>query len=80
MRESDQTGPSGKTLERPNHPKIELDVSPCGVLRESGGLQPFEKDSSSAIAGSCKDWDITGFLGADLLSENVRILCLVILV
>ncbi|KAM0011553.1 putative transcription factor MYB/SANT family [Helianthus debilis subsp. tardiflorus] len=57
-------GPSGKFLQRANHLKGDLDT---------GG-----KDSSApgglAIA-SLDDWDVSGHLGADLLSEAEKRLC-----
>lgn len=72
-------GPSGKVLQRPNHLKGEVDGSPCGVIRGLTGFHPGGKDSSSTItkqafSSSLDDWDITGFLGANLLSESVRML------
>ncbi|PON55396.1 Homeodomain-like [Parasponia andersonii] len=58
---------------KPNHLKGELDGSPRGVVRGSMDLHPSTKDSSLAtqsIASSLDDWDITGFAGADLLSDE----------
>ncbi|PON55049.1 Transcriptional adaptor [Trema orientale] len=78
IRESSQAGPSGKVLQKPNHLKGELDGSPRGVVRGSMDLHPGTKDSSLAmksIASSLDDWDITGFAGADLLSETEKQLC-----
>lgn len=76
VKESGQAGPSGKVLQRPNSLKGEVEVSPRGVVRGSTSLQPFGNDSYSTIASSLEDWDISGFVGADLLSETVRTLFL----
>lgn len=73
MKESGQAGPSGKTLQRPNSLKGEVDISPRGIMRASTGSQPFSKDTYSTITSSLDDWDISGFQGSDLLSETVRI-------
>lgn len=77
VKENGQAGPSGKVLQRPNSLKGEFEVTPHGVARGSTSLQPFGNDSYSTIASSLEDWDITGFAGADLLSETVRTLFLV---
>ncbi|KAK9226182.1 hypothetical protein WN943_011229 [Citrus x changshan-huyou] len=74
VKESGQAGPSGKVLQRPNSLK-EVEVSPRGVVRGSTSLQPFGNDSYSTIASSLEDWDISGFVGADLLSETEKRLC-----
>ncbi|XVE85599.1 hypothetical protein DITRI_Ditri17bG0103300 [Diplodiscus trichospermus] len=70
LKESVQAGPSGKVL---------LYGSPRGVGRGSTGLQPFSKESSSVIGqaslSTLDDWDITGFVGADLLSDTEKQLC-----
>jgi transcriptional adapter 2-alpha len=68
---------NGKVLQRQNHLKGEFDASPQGFVKGSTGLQPSTRDSSSALQAisSCVDeWDITGFVGVDLLSETVRML------
>ncbi|XP_059662873.1 transcriptional adapter ADA2-like [Cornus florida] len=80
VKESTQAGPSGKFLQRANHLKGELDGSPTGGARGSTGLDSSGKDSSSTTAGqsissSLDDWDISGFIGADLLSETEKQLC-----
>ncbi|XP_040948862.1 transcriptional adapter ADA2a isoform X1 [Gossypium hirsutum] len=68
LKESVQAGPSGKVL---------LHGSPRGIVRGSTGLQPFSKESSTVLGlttlSTLDDWDITGFIGADLLSDSVRI-------
>ncbi|XP_022733546.1 transcriptional adapter ADA2a-like isoform X2 [Durio zibethinus] len=70
LRESVQAGPSGKVL---------LHGSPRGIVRGSTGLQPFSKESSTVIGqdtlSTLDDWDITGFIGADLLSDTEKQLC-----
>lgn len=75
VKENGQAGPSGKVLQRPNSLNGEFEVSPHGVARGSTSLQPFGNDSYSTIASSLEDWDITGFAGADLLSETEKRLC-----
>jgi len=74
-KESMQAGPAGKLLPKPNH----LDSSPRGAVKCSTVFQPGGNDSSSmiakqAISSTLDEWDIAGFLGADLLSESVRML------
>ncbi|XP_031264774.1 transcriptional adapter ADA2-like isoform X1 [Pistacia vera] len=75
VKSSSQAGPSGKVLQRPNSLKGEVDVSPCGVVRGSMALQPFGNVSPSTMASSLDDWDISGFVGASLLSETEKQLC-----
>lgn len=45
-------------------------------MRGSTGLQPFSRESSTVVGqttlSTFDDWDITGFIGADLLSDTVR--------
>ncbi|KAJ6674557.1 TRANSCRIPTIONAL ADAPTER ADA2B [Salix viminalis] len=69
-------GPAGKLFQKPNN----LDSSPRGAVRCSTVFHPGGNDSSSmiakqAISSSLDEWDITGFLGADLLSESDKRLC-----
>ncbi|GKV20822.1 hypothetical protein SLEP1_g30885 [Rubroshorea leprosula] len=70
LKESTQTGPAGKGP---------LHGGPQGFVQGSTGLQPFSRDSSNAaeqvILNSIDDWDITEFIGADLLSETEKQLC-----
>jgi transcriptional adapter 2-alpha len=76
VKESAQ-GPNGKGPQKQNHLKGEFDASPKGFIKGSTVLQPSSSDSSSALQAisSCVDeWDINGFVGADLLSETVRML------
>lgn len=68
VKDNVQPGPSGKFLQRANHLKGDLD---------SAG-----KDSSNPgglVIASLDDWDVTGHLGADLLSEAVRLLIFLLL-
>ncbi|KAG8493137.1 hypothetical protein CXB51_010508 [Gossypium anomalum] len=70
LKESVQAGPSGKVL---------LHGSPRGIVRGSTGIQPFSKESSTVLGqttlSTLDDWDITGFIGADLLSDSEKQLC-----
>ncbi|KAK1416634.1 hypothetical protein QVD17_25749 [Tagetes erecta] len=63
VKDNIQPGPSGKFLQRANHLKGDVD----------------NKDSSSAPGGlaiaNLDDWDVSGHLGADLLSEAEKRLC-----
>ncbi|KAF5475527.1 hypothetical protein F2P56_007325 [Juglans regia] len=71
-------GAGGKVLQRQNHLKGEFDASTQGVPKESPVLHPSGKDTSSAMqatSNSLQEWDITGFVGADLLSETEKRLC-----
>ncbi|CAB4274517.1 unnamed protein product [Prunus armeniaca] len=55
-----------------------LQISPRGAFKGSTGLHPVSKDSFSttqAISSSLDYWDITGLVGADLLSETEQRLC-----
>ncbi|KAJ6873945.1 hypothetical protein NC651_032709 [Populus alba x Populus x berolinensis] len=75
-KESMQAGPAGKLLPKPNH----LDSSPRGAVKCSTIFHPGGNDSSSmiakqAISNTLDEWDIAGFLGADLLSESDKRLC-----
>lgn len=80
VKDNVQPGPSGKFLQRANHLKGDLDNNPHGGVRgptlldSAGG-----KDSSSTPGGlaiaNLDDWDVTGHLGADLLSEAEKRLC-----
>ncbi|KAJ6343280.1 hypothetical protein OIU76_005087 [Salix suchowensis] len=69
-------GPAGKLLQKPNN----LDSSPHGAVRCSTVFHPGGNDSSlmiakQSISSSLDEWDITAFLGADLLSESDKRLC-----
>ncbi|KAE8653717.1 Transcriptional adapter ADA2 [Hibiscus syriacus] len=70
LEENVQAGPSGKVL---------LHGNPRGIVRGSTGLQPFGKESSTVMGqttlSTLDDWDITGFIGADLLSDSEKQLC-----
>ncbi|KAL9661268.1 hypothetical protein QQ045_026092 [Rhodiola kirilowii] len=75
MKESFQPGPGGKALMRANHTKGEFDSSgPRGsVVLESGGL--CSPNVGQSLANSLDVWDVTGFPGADLLSDAEKQLC-----
>ncbi|PQQ11411.1 transcriptional adapter ADA2a isoform X3 [Prunus yedoensis var. nudiflora] len=65
IKESSQAGLSGKGLQ----------ISPRGPFKGSTGLHPVSKDSfltTQAISSSLDYWDITGLVGADLLSQTIR--------
>lgn len=78
VKEGSLAGPSGKFLQRANHLK-DLDSSPRGVIRGSTVLDSGVIDSPSltttgltTIPNTFDKWDITGFLGAPLLTDAVR--------
>lgn len=74
-KESGQIGTSGNTLQRPSYPKGELDGSPRGLHKGTTASFVGVKDSPTAIQAitrSLEEWDISGFEGAELLSESVR--------
>ncbi|TKY47885.1 Transcriptional adapter ADA2 [Spatholobus suberectus] len=77
-KESGQIGTSAKTLQRPNYLKGELDSSPRGLQKGTTALFAGAKDSPTAIQAitrSIEEWDISGFAGAELLSESEKKLC-----
>ncbi|KAL2327157.1 hypothetical protein Fmac_020584 [Flemingia macrophylla] len=77
-KESGQIGTGNKTLQRPNYLKGELDSSPRGLQKGSTALFSGAKDSPAAIQTitmSLEEWDISGFAGAELLSESEKKLC-----
>ncbi|KAL5064015.1 hypothetical protein RYX36_025752 [Vicia faba] len=59
-----QIGISGKTLQRPNFPKVELGSSPRDTKDTPTAIQ--------AITSTLEEWDISDFEGAELLSESMR--------
>lgn len=59
-----QIGTSGKTLQRPNFPKVELGSSPRDTKDTPTAIQ--------TITRTLEKWDISDFEGAELLSESVR--------
>lgn len=73
-----EAGSSGKYLQRMNHQKGEQDTSSPRIGNKSPSvLDPGPTNSSSntrGLTGSdlSDNWDVTGFLGADILSEAVR--------
>ena len=69
LKDSAPSGPSDKFLQRANHLKGEPDSSPRGNARDSSLTNAGQANSSFL-----ENWDISGFLGADLLSDTVRFL------
>ncbi|KAK8467657.1 hypothetical protein PHAVU_007G120612 [Phaseolus vulgaris] len=77
-KESGHIGTSGKTLQRPNNLKGELDISPRGLQKGTAALHADSNDSSTAIQAitrSLEEWDISAFAGAEFLSESEKKLC-----
>ncbi|GFZ05217.1 similar to ADA2 2A [Actinidia rufa] len=70
LKDSAPAGPSDKFLQRANHLKGEPNSSPQGNAQDSS-LTSAGQANSSFLEG----WDISGFLGADLLSETEKQLC-----
>ncbi|KAL8189167.1 hypothetical protein R6Q57_028733 [Mikania cordata] len=66
-------GPSGKFLQRANHLKGDVD-NRGSTLADTGGKDSFSTPGGLAIA-NLDDWDVTGHLGVDLLSEAEKRLC-----
>ncbi|XP_050879543.1 transcriptional adapter ADA2 isoform X3 [Lathyrus oleraceus] len=62
-----QIGTSGKTLQRPNFPKVELGSSPRDTKDTPTAIQ--------AITTTLEEWDISDFEGAEFLSESEIKLC-----
>lgn len=82
VRDSSQAGPSGKYLQRINHQK-DQDSSPRGGNKSPSVLDPVGKESSSNGRGLASSevsdkWDVTGFIGADILSDAVRLILLAV--
>ncbi|KAH6764766.1 ADA2 2B [Perilla frutescens var. frutescens] len=81
VKESSQAGPSGKYLQRINHQRGDQDTtSPRGGNKSPSVLDPVGKESSSngrGLTGSdvSDKWDVTGFIGADILSDAEKQLC-----
>ncbi|XP_027932094.1 transcriptional adapter ADA2a-like isoform X3 [Vigna unguiculata] len=72
-KESGQIGTSANTLQRPNNLKGELDSSPRGLQKGTAAL--FADSAIQAITKSLEEWDISGFAGAEFLSESEIKLC-----
>lgn len=78
VKESSQAGTGGKYLQRINHQKGDQDTnSPRGGNKSPSVLDPVGKESSSNRRGftgfdASDKWDVSGFIGADILSEAVR--------
>ncbi|KAL6495062.1 hypothetical protein OROGR_030744 [Orobanche gracilis] len=81
LKEHSQAGPSGKYLQRMNDHKREQDITTySGGNKSSSILDPGEKGTLSNIkefvgADVSDNWDVSGFLGADLLSDAEKQLC-----
>ncbi|KAL7102525.1 hypothetical protein ACP275_08G125300 [Erythranthe tilingii] len=81
VKESSQAGPSGKYLQRMNN--HHNNTSPRVGNKSPSVLDPGGMDSSSntkqgGLAASdilSDNWDVTGFLGADILSQAEKQLC-----
>ncbi|CAK9179643.1 unnamed protein product, partial [Ilex paraguariensis] len=76
VKESCQAGLSGKFLQRANNLKGELDSSAQGGVTDidSGGKDSSSTTAGLAISNTLNNWDVTVFVGANLLSEAVRML------
>ncbi|XP_042039791.1 transcriptional adapter ADA2-like isoform X1 [Salvia splendens] len=81
VKESSQAGTGGKYLQRINHQKGDQDTSsPRGGNKSPSVLDPVGKESSSNRRGLTgfdvsDKWDVSGFIGADILSEAEKQLC-----
>ncbi|CAA2999250.1 transcriptional adapter ADA2-like [Olea europaea subsp. europaea] len=78
VKEGFQAVSSGKSLQRLSQKGD--DMSPCGSIRSPGVpdsegnyLSPTTK--GIALSNFSENWDVTGFLGADLLSDSEKKLC-----
>lgn len=75
VKENPQAGLSGKYLQRLNHQKGDQDTNPSlanmGItILDTGGKDTLNTISLSGSSMREK-WDVSGLLGADLLSEAV---------
>ncbi|KAJ8748625.1 hypothetical protein K2173_007615 [Erythroxylum novogranatense] len=80
-KETEESLPGGKVLQRPIVLKGEADCSPHGIVRWPTDLNSLGHESSSTSANQAlfnpiEVWDISGFPGADLLSESEKQLCI----
>ncbi|CAK9146619.1 unnamed protein product [Ilex paraguariensis] len=77
VKESSQPDPSGKFLQRANNLKGELDSSAQGGVTniDSGCKDSSSTTAGLAISNSLNNWDVTGFVGANLLSVAEKQLC-----
>ncbi|WCJ35332.1 Transcriptional adapter ADA2 [Euphorbia peplus] len=79
VKESSLAGPSNKVLQRLTSLKGEVDGSTRSIVKGPIGVDTGVGDSSSTVAkqisSTINDWDISGFLGADLLSDSEKLLC-----
>ncbi|XP_073021986.1 transcriptional adapter ADA2-like isoform X1 [Primulina eburnea] len=79
-KESTLVSPGGKYMQRLNFPKGEQDSSLGGVIRspavlDSGGNDSLSTRIRPTIPSVSEKWDVTGFIGADMLSEAEKQLC-----
>ncbi|XP_065881695.1 transcriptional adapter ADA2-like isoform X2 [Euphorbia lathyris] len=72
VKESSLSGISNKVLQRHTSLKGEVNGSPRSIIKGLTGVHTSGSDSSSS---SIDDWDISGFLGADFLSDSEKHLC-----
>lgn len=71
VKDNVQPGPSGKFLQRANHLKGDLDNG-----QHSGVRGPTDTSTPGGLViSNLDDWDVTGHIGADLLSETEKRLC-----
>ncbi|XP_073148495.1 transcriptional adapter ADA2 isoform X2 [Henckelia pumila] len=73
-------GPGGKYMQRLNFPKGEQDSSLGGGIKsptylDSGGNDSLSTTIRPNVPSVSEKWDVTGFLGADMLSEAEKELC-----
>ncbi|KAL3502621.1 hypothetical protein ACH5RR_037070 [Cinchona calisaya] len=80
IKESSQACAGGKFLLRANQLKGDFDSSPRGVIRgpiilDSAGIESPSATRGLDVTNALDNWDVNGFLGADLLSEAEKQLC-----
>ncbi|CAK9152072.1 unnamed protein product [Ilex paraguariensis] len=77
VKESSQASLSGKFLQRANNLKGELGSSAQGGVTDIdyGGKDSSSTTAGLAISNTLNNWDVTGFVGANLLSEAEKQLC-----
>ncbi|KAK6918731.1 SANT/Myb domain [Dillenia turbinata] len=80
VKESALAGTGGKVLLKTNLPKGENIASPQGGVKgptdqEFGGRDLCSSTVQQSFLSNLDEWDISGFPGAELLSENEKQLC-----
>ncbi|MED6159748.1 hypothetical protein PIB30_045142 [Stylosanthes scabra] len=73
-RENSHVGIGAKMLPRPNHLKGELDRNSQGLDKDTTGAK-YVAATIQDLSRSLEEWDISGFTGAELLSESEIKLC-----